>query len=177
MHKLASSTLIDEDILVIDLSSSSPSPTSSTPGQKGTPLRPVFCLKNRDAIKKMEEREDCFILDFDPDHHHHGDDATLNVSINLDYVEDDASPDISIVGEKGQVACRDYPHSRHVCVKYPFGQTPHDSYCHLCYCFVCDVAAPCKNWTGASGHCHAIDNDAWRLERELLKKSRKMTPS
>lgn len=166
--KSTSTSAIDaEDTVVIDLCSS-PSPGSEL---KGTPLRPVFCLKSRDDIKRIEEREDCFILDFDPGD---GDDLTLNVfsKNNVQHV-DGVSPDVSVVGEKGKVACRDYPHSRHVCVKYPFGQTPHDSYCDLCYCFVCDVAAPCKNWTGVSGHCHAVDNAVWRVERKARKNSGK----
>lgn len=29
------------------------------------------------------------------------------------------------------MACRDYPHSRHLCLKFPFHTTPHESYCEL----------------------------------------------
>nr|GEW28924.1 RNA-directed DNA polymerase, eukaryota, reverse transcriptase zinc-binding domain protein [Tanacetum cinerariifolium] len=28
-----------------------------------------------------------------------------------------------------------------------------------CYCYVCDVAAPCKTWYGGGGHCHALDTE------------------
>lgn len=28
-----------------------------------------------------------------------------------------------------QIACRDYPHPRHLCVKHPFSSTPHDRHC------------------------------------------------
>lgn len=28
-----------------------------------------------------------------------------------------------------QVACRDYPHARHLCAKYPFSSTPHERHC------------------------------------------------
>jgi hypothetical protein len=28
-----------------------------------------------------------------------------------------------------QVACRDFPHARHACAKYPFASTPHHSHC------------------------------------------------
>ena len=96
--KCAGTSVIDEeDTMVIDLCSS-PSPRSEL---KGTPLRPVFCLKNRDNIKRIEEREDCFILDFDPGE---DDDLTLSVSSknNVENV-DGVSPDVSLVGEKGKV--------------------------------------------------------------------------
>ncbi|KAI5657500.1 hypothetical protein M9H77_26293 [Catharanthus roseus] len=126
--------------------------------EDGTPLRPIFCVKNIDKIREIEEREDCFILDFDPDEI-----SKLSVSPNT------ANVDLSVIAQKGQVACRDYPHSRHICVKYPFEKTPHESYCKLCYCFVCDVAAPCKKWSGTSGHCHAIDNESWESQRKLMR--------
>jgi hypothetical protein len=28
-----------------------------------------------------------------------------------------------------QIACRDYPHPRHLCAKHPFSSTPHDRHC------------------------------------------------
>jgi hypothetical protein len=28
-----------------------------------------------------------------------------------------------------QVACRDYPHARYLCVKFPFKSTSHEKYC------------------------------------------------
>lgn len=70
----------------------------STFEEEGTPLRPVFCLKNKLEMKDFEEREDCFILDFDPD-------DTFDLS-NLSVSEGSKnadSPDISVVAEKGQV--------------------------------------------------------------------------
>ncbi|KAI3783872.1 hypothetical protein L1987_42961 [Smallanthus sonchifolius] len=129
-----------------------------------SPLRPIFCLKRKSAIKEFDDREDCFILDFNPEED------------SLDLVEIDRqknlqdSPDIFLVAERGQVACRDYPHSRHLCVKHPFEKTSHESYCKLCYCFVCDVSAPCKSWSGVCGHCHAIDNEGWKTARKMLRK-------
>lgn len=86
--------MTEKDTVIIDLCSSPPPRTRSDQ----TPLRPVFCLKNRDIIKTIDEREDCFILDFDPD------DDTSDVSKILDkVVDDDASLDISVVAEKGHV--------------------------------------------------------------------------
>lgn len=69
--------------------------------EEGTPLRPIFCLKKKVNMKELEEREDCFILDFDPD-----DSLDLsNLSVSKD--PDVDSPDISVIAEKGQV--RFYP--------------------------------------------------------------------
>ncbi|KVI07529.1 uncharacterized protein LOC112510356 [Cynara cardunculus var. scolymus] len=133
-----------------------------------SPLRPIFCLKRKSAIKEFEEKEDCFILDFDPEED----------SFDLSKISPEKgqhnnpqdSPDISLLAERGQVACRDYPHSRHLCVNNPFENTPHESYCKLCYCYVCDVAAPCKSWSGVGGHCHAIDTEGWNFVRNCVKK-------
>ncbi|KAK6135162.1 hypothetical protein DH2020_031110 [Rehmannia glutinosa] len=160
VHKVSS--MAEKEIEVIEIGDSSPSP------EKGTPLRPVFCLKNRDGIKKAEEREECFILEFDPD----DDLETLKFSVRKDS-DDNAEADLLVVAEKGQVACRDYPHPRHTCAKYPFEKTPHDSHCELCFCYVCDLSAPCSKWVGSSGHCHAFNNEAWneekQVKRQLLK--------
>ncbi|KAJ9546191.1 hypothetical protein OSB04_025898 [Centaurea solstitialis] len=131
-----------------------------------TPLRPIFCLKRRSAIKEFDDKEDCFILDFNPEED----------SFDLSKIEKGVqnslqdSPDVCLVAEKGQVACRDYPHSRHLCVKNPFEKTPHESYCKLCYCYVCDIAAPCKSWDGVGGHCHALDTEGWKYVRNCAKK-------
>ncbi|KAL8233068.1 hypothetical protein R6Q57_002846 [Mikania cordata] len=130
-----------------------------------SPLRPIICLKRKSAIKEFDDREDCYILDFNPD------EDSLDLSVESGHqINLQDPPEIYIISEKGQVACRDYPHSRHLCVKHPFGKTSHESYCKLCYCFVCDVAAPCKSWFGHCGHCHAIDNEGWKVARKMLKK-------
>ncbi|XP_050238498.1 RPM1 interacting protein 13-like [Mercurialis annua] len=136
----------------------SPSPSS----EDGTPLRPIFCLKNKMDTKPFDDAYDCFILDFDQQ------DSPLN-RISLSFHDDD---DLAVVAEKGQVACRDYPHSRHLCVKFPFETTPHEKFCPLCYCYVCDLAAPCKLWKDPrSAHCHATGNvDAWKSERRSRRK-------
>ncbi|CAN0922789.1 RPM1 interacting protein 13 [Linum grandiflorum] len=132
----------------------------------GTPLRPIFCLKMKNGIdmRKFEEIDDCFIVDFDPD--------DLNrrpVDPNPEIPSPGA--DVVMVSEKGPVACRDYPHSRYQCAAYPFDKTPHQKYCPRCYCYVCDVAAPCKFWeVGATPHCHAKGHVlSWRLERAKMR--------
>ncbi|XP_059660192.1 leucine-rich repeat extensin-like protein 5 isoform X2 [Cornus florida] len=71
------------------------------------------------------------------------------------------------------IACRDYPHPRHLCAKFPFASTSHEKHCDLCHCYVCDAHAPCVHWgTGTSSmdHCHATDKEElWKLKRRSLK--------
>lgn len=62
-----------------------------------TPLRPIFCLKHKSAIKEFDDKEDCFILDFNPE-------EELNLcekGVEKNGLEE--SPDICMVAEKGQV--------------------------------------------------------------------------
>ncbi|KAF7149212.1 hypothetical protein RHSIM_Rhsim03G0216200 [Rhododendron simsii] len=136
-----------------------------SPENQGSPVRAVLCLKDKVNMREIEEREDCFLLDFEPD------DSAVDLS-KLDHPSDKSDAhDVSVVAVVGQVACRDYPHSRHLCLKYPFGKTPHETHCELCYCFVCDTAAPCDRWsTGVlSGHCHAFDDRDWKYMRRLMR--------
>ncbi|XP_021673960.2 uncharacterized protein LOC110660095 isoform X2 [Hevea brasiliensis] len=71
------------------------------------------------------------------------------------------------------IACRDYPHPRHLCAKFPFSSTPHERHCDLCHCYVCDSIAPCVHWgTGVSNvdHCHATDKqDIWKNQRVIFR--------
>ncbi|KAK4277655.1 hypothetical protein QN277_015618 [Acacia crassicarpa] len=144
---------LKKPIEIISLSSSE---------EDDSPIRAIVCLKRRDDIKRVEESEDCFILDFDP--FESADISKLTLK-NENPADEDVS-DISIIAEKGQVACRDFPHSRHLCLRFPFNTKPHDSYCEMCYCFVCDSAAPCKSW---DVHCHAHAADAWKNQRKMHK--------
>ncbi|XVF51104.1 hypothetical protein PTKIN_Ptkin04bG0157800 [Pterospermum kingtungense] len=148
--------------VVINISASSPEKVKQKDSQAepddGTPLRPIFCLKKKRDMKRIEESEDCFILDFDP--FDSMDIAKLSVTKGGG---DDV--DLSVIAEKGQVACRDYPHSRHLCLQFPFDTTPHEKHCKLCFCYVCDSAAPCKNW---KAHCHASESvEVWKSQRYL----------
>ncbi|XP_043703484.1 uncharacterized protein LOC122653644 [Telopea speciosissima] len=106
--------------------------------------------------------DDCTILDGDPD----------NPVAVVNYSADEAD-ELLIVSEKGQLACRDYPHPRHLCAKFPFSSTPHDKYCDVCHCYVCDSRAPCIYWgTGVSttDHCHSTDKEEiWRMQRKIFK--------
>ncbi|MQL88887.1 hypothetical protein Taro_021455 [Colocasia esculenta] len=83
-------------------------------------------------------------------------------------IESDAEDEVFIVGETGEVALRDFPHSRHLCSKFPFSKTPHESYCDQCYCYVCDIPAPCGLWKESSdGHCNATEqDDMWKNLRK-----------
>lgn len=64
--------------------------------EEGTPLRAIFCLKTRQDMKIFEEKEDCFILDFDPNESF---DATkLSFSDNPE-----GDNEVEIIHEKGQV--------------------------------------------------------------------------
>ncbi|XP_042506941.1 uncharacterized protein LOC122083262 [Macadamia integrifolia] len=107
--------------------------------------------------------DDCKILDGDPDNPV----AVVNDSTG-------GSDELLIVGEKGQLACRDYPHPRHLCAKFPFSSTPHDKYCDVCHCYVCDSRAPCIYWgTGVytTDHCHSTDKEEiWRTARKNFKR-------
>ncbi|CAN1170823.1 hypothetical protein LINPERHAP2_LOCUS29216 [Linum perenne] len=72
----------------------------------GTPLRPIFCLKLKNGmdVRKFDDIDDCFILDFDPDDFRRG---------TVDRSSENLNPEaeVAVVSEKGPVACRDYPHS------------------------------------------------------------------
>ncbi|XP_050387544.1 RPM1 interacting protein 13-like [Argentina anserina] len=139
------------------------------PKDDETPIRHHLIVTKVEDVKRFEELDDCFILGFDPIKP-----QEAKMFSPADRVG--GSPEIAIVAEKGQVACRDYPHSRHLCIKFPFQTTSHEKYCELCYCYVCDTAAPCKLWTSSSNnalssHCDAYDsNGVWKRER-ILKKS------
>ncbi|XP_021761298.1 uncharacterized protein LOC110726138 [Chenopodium quinoa] len=159
----------------------------------------IVSLKDNKLLKEVEEVEDCFILDFDPYESEFSSPSTL-------LVDDD---DLIIVGEQGEVACRDYPHPRHLCVTHSFNNTPHYIHCNMviifcflikglkcrmsylchnakdpvrvieCYCYVCDVPAPCEQWTKQSTyftHCEAVpDNQIWTDLR--ISKRRKIYAS
>ncbi|KAI3829798.1 hypothetical protein L1987_03926 [Smallanthus sonchifolius] len=131
--------------------------------------KPVKKLKSECCLVDLDD--DCVVLDKDP-----------NEPVEVREGKsgnggDDDSDDIVVVSEKGQVACRDYPHSRHLCIKFPFSTTPNQSHCNQCYCYVCDSLAPCVYWGNGSAsadHCHATDKDEfWILERKNAKNGSK----
>ncbi|XAR61036.1 Legumain [Bertholletia excelsa] len=116
------------------------------------------------CVKDLDD--DCVVLEGNPDKP-----AVTGSNAGGD------SDDLLIVGEKGQVACRDYPHSRPHCATLPFASTPHEKYCKKCHCYVCDSPVPCAYWgdgTSSFDHCHATDEDkAWKFHRENFKLGQK----
>ncbi|KAF5182862.1 28 kDa ribonucleoprotein [Thalictrum thalictroides] len=178
------------DIVVIDLSSSSDEEDGEIGSNYDFRSNSKYKMVNtpmKNETKKIKKSfddndEDCIILDSDP---FQSIDFSKKLSItNIDKDHDDdkekkkdqgeggeEEEDITVVSEKGQVACRDFPHSRDHCVKFPFNATPHGSYCQKCYCYVCDSAAPCEFWTQTSGgHCHATGNDrGWNAMRRAAR--------
>ncbi|XP_010495925.1 PREDICTED: uncharacterized protein LOC104773069 isoform X2 [Camelina sativa] len=130
-----------------------------------------------------DDGDDCVILDGDPDKttktasvDEDGDDKLAK---NDDDGEDD-DDDVLVVGQKGEIACRDFPHPRHSCAKYAFNSTSHEKYCDMCHCYVCDIRAPCPYWSiGAStiNHCHANDKEKiWKTQREFFRTGYMPTP-
>lgn len=114
--------------------------------------------------------DDCLVLDADPDNPVKVADGAAN-----------GSDDLLIVGEKGQLACRDYPHPRHLCANFPFSTTPHEKYCDLCHCYVCDLRAPCICWGNGvtvTDHCNSTDKEeVWRHLRKLSKQGTAPAPT
>ncbi|XP_062209838.1 RPM1 interacting protein 13-like isoform X2 [Phragmites australis] len=119
----------------------------------------------RDAYDEDDDDDDCVILDGDPD---------KAVAVAKEGPGRDASEDeLQIVAEKGELACRDFPHPRHLCVSLPFSTSSHANHCNMCHCYVCDSPAPCTFWGKGfmlNDHCHATDKDAkWKKLRQLSK--------
>ncbi|KAK4418452.1 hypothetical protein Salat_2258000 [Sesamum alatum] len=138
-------------------------------------------LSPKVAVDESDD-DDCVILDDDPDKpvavvSSKADDDDYDDDDDNEYDDDDEEDDeddLKIVAEKGEVACRDFPHPRHLCVRFPFASTRHHLHCGQCHCYVCDSLAPCSFWgTGFASidHCHASDKEEyWRAERKRMKK-------
>lgn len=123
-------------------------------------------LSVKDVKDDVDDDDDCVVLEGDPE----------NGVTSVDEEDStEGSDDLVVVGEKGQVACRDYPHARHLCATFPFSSTPHERHCGQCHCYVCDSLAPCLKWgTGilSSDHCHANDKtEVWKIKRKDFKRT------
>ncbi|PKA57910.1 hypothetical protein AXF42_Ash012449 [Apostasia shenzhenica] len=122
----------------------------------------VSVKRKRSAEEKDDEDGDCLIIDG----------KSENVAASTEYAEIgvDVPDEMLIVGEKGQFACRDYPHPRYLCATFLFSMTPHEKYCDMCHCYVCDCPAPCIYWRN---HCNSTHKDLkWRVERQLFKRKK-----
>ncbi|XP_038973173.1 uncharacterized protein LOC103715432 [Phoenix dactylifera] len=144
-----------DDVVVVDEFSSAP-PAKQKKNSES--LRPGMVAAGD------ESDDDCLMLDSDPNN---------PVSVVDKGDGGDGSDDLLIVGEKGQLACRDFPHPRHLCANFPFSTTSHEKHCNLCHCYVCDSPAPCIYWGNGSAstdHCHSTDKDGrWKSLRQSSK--------
>ncbi|CAN6308088.1 unnamed protein product [Urochloa humidicola] len=117
--------------------------------------------------------DDCIILDGDPD-------KPVAVVKEEGSRRDATEDELQIVAEKGELACRDFPHPRHLCATLLFSTSSHASHCSMCHCYVCDSPAPCAFWgngTTRTDHCHATDKDAkWKKLRQSSKNKNQPLP-
>ncbi|CAA7050113.1 unnamed protein product [Microthlaspi erraticum] len=117
-------------------------------------------VKNEDGD---DDDDDCVVLDCDPY-------QTTEKETTTDTC---ATDEVLVVGQKGEIACRDFPHPRHACAKYPFNTTPHENFCDMCHCYVCDIRAPCPYWRilfSSMDHCHANSKEQmWKNQRESIR--------
>ncbi|KAH9300547.1 hypothetical protein KI387_012130, partial [Taxus chinensis] len=121
--------------IVIEISSSSDEETTplrlrkktsfgkSPSGEKGVSvIRVASPIKRHTKKRKSRDfDDDCIILDSDPD----------NKGSGLSAMSNQSPKDLLVVAERGQVACRDYPHARHLCAKFHFKSTSHHRHCEL----------------------------------------------
>ncbi|KAJ1693508.1 hypothetical protein LUZ63_010206 [Rhynchospora breviuscula] len=120
------------------------------------------------ADEKESNDNECCILPSDP-----SEEIDLRIS-EPDQAADQDDDNVAVLAVRGKVACRDYPHARHSCGEYPFNETSHEDCCSQCYCYVCDVPAPCSHWKGSDGHCHAFSGDTkWDLKRLTSRLNKK----
>ncbi|XP_051210401.1 uncharacterized protein [Lolium perenne] len=73
-----------------------------------------------------KDGDDCVILDYDLH-------STTAMKDEKEGSVGDGGSDeeLQIVAEKGEVACRDFPHPRHLCSNMPFGTTSHQKHCTM----------------------------------------------
>ncbi|CAN6321517.1 unnamed protein product [Urochloa humidicola] len=120
-----------------------------------------------------DDDDDCIILDGDPD-------KPIAVVKEEGPRRDVAEDELQIVAEKGELACRDFPHPRHLCATLLFSTSSHASHCSMCHCYVCDSPAPCAFWgngTTRTDHCHATEKDAkWKKLRQSAKNKNQPLP-
>nr|CAD1836070.1 unnamed protein product [Ananas comosus var. bracteatus] len=124
--------------------------------------------RSRKGGEREGSDDECQVLDSDP-------------SNPVSVVDDGrGSDELLIVGEKGPLACRDFPHPRHSCANFPFSSTSHEKHCNMCHCYVCDSLAPCSYWgngSSSSDHCHSNDKDeSWKSLRQSFKRKKYSAP-
>ncbi|GFP82985.1 hypothetical protein PHJA_000441600 [Phtheirospermum japonicum] len=119
------------------------------------------------SSKVVDDDDDCVILDGDPDKPVVA--AAVNCGVGY-FWSHTSERHVFAVADHFKL---DFPHARHLCVKFLFASSPHATHCSQCHCYVCDSLAPCSHWgTGVSSidHCHATDKDEyWKTERKRIK--------
>ncbi|ACO69011.1 regulator of chromosome condensation, RCC1 [Micromonas commoda] len=106
-----------------------------------------------------------------------GGDVHVDLTAGNNREEDD---EVEITGASGITgALHDFPHSRHICQNLPLDNGhPHRASCPNCWCFVCEVPAPCDQWGDGSNlnadHCRATEEvPHWVLARDLARDERR----
>ena len=92
---------------------------------------------------------------------------------------DDDDDEVEVTGASAfRGALNDYPHARHLCQSLPLDKDhPHRASCPMCYCFVCEVPAPCDEWGDGAApdadHCRAVDGiPRWVSARDARRRAR-----
>ncbi|XP_044492506.1 uncharacterized protein LOC123216186 [Mangifera indica] len=128
--------------------------------------------KSSKSTVNDEDDDDCVVLDADPDKPVSADNNKASEGEG-EGDGDGEEDDLVVVREKGQIACRDFPHPRHHCVKFPFSSTAHELHCDQCHCYVCDSVAPCAHWGSGvcdMDHCHATEKqEFWKSLRKNFR--------
>ena len=103
--------------------------------------------------------------------------AAQNFGVDDD--RDDDDDEVEVTGASAfRGALNDYPHARHLCQSLPLDKDhPHRASCPMCYCFVCEVPAPCDEWGDGAApdadHCRAVDGvPRWVSARDARRRAR-----
>ncbi|XP_031502009.1 RPM1 interacting protein 13 [Nymphaea colorata] len=170
LSSFSSARMPTDALTVIDVFSSSDDEGSPPRHARRRPCEDTTGRKKNAVVLIKKEKEDlldddCYILDVDP--------YAMEFSRKVSLAD---AEDVAVIAEKGPVAARDFPHSRHLCVKFPFATTPHETHCQQCYCYVCEQIAPCSEWKKAESsrsHCNATDKEYYWTRVRMLHKPAK----
>ena len=105
--------------------------------------------------------------------------ASAAGSNNLGGGADNSDDDVEVTGaSEFRGALNDYPHARSLCQSLPLDNGhPHRSSCPMCYCYVCEVPAPCDQWGDGTSinddHCRATEGiQHWVRARDVVRRGR-----
>jgi hypothetical protein len=152
---------------------------------KGTALNQPNAKKSKADIKEegapsklFEPFEDVAIVEPTPAEVKKLVDAGEDKAAAATATKEDDEDECMIVGQKGDNALSDFPHSREDCVVHPMVYNKFQreesiataaKHCPNCYCFVCDIlASTCQHW---NEHCKAKFKDYfWKCERSRKRR-------